>query len=237
MFNKRELGVLLLISLIIGFLLSFRELRAYSVDVFNNYLKNTGFAFIAVSIGIIASKFASYRFGCNAEFRLWTIDRFGFHHAAYSRKSFPAWLLFPIGFIFLSLGYFKWLALYVFDVEHISRELKGRNYSRVSEWEIALIAFVGILANVALAIFSKFMGWNDFALLNIWIAFFSIIPYSELNGMKIFQGSAMLWIFSAVSVSTILILINILNPTTTLISALIFAIAAVIAWFNFFERK
>jgi len=81
------------------------------------------------------------------------------------------------------------------------------------------------------------MGWNDFALLNIWIAFFSIIPYSELNGMKIFQGSAMLWIFSAVSVSTILILINILNPTTTLISALIFAIAAVIAWFNFFERR
>src|SRR3989344_1753480 len=126
MFKKKEIGVLALISLIIGFLLSFKELNDYSLEVLKTYLRNTGFALITVLISMTIAKLAAYRFGCDAEFRLWTIDRLGFHHAAHLEKPLPAWILFHLGFVFLSLGYIKWLALYVFDVSNVSRELKGR---------------------------------------------------------------------------------------------------------------
>lgn len=236
MFNKKEIGTFVLVSLIIGFLLSFEELNAYNTETLNIYLKNTGYAIITVLLNMIVLKLSAYRYGCNVEFRLWTLERYGFHNSQHLKKPIPMWIL-PLILIFIPRGYIKWLALFVFDVEHISRELKGKNYSKITEWELALIVFYGVIANVGLAIFSKFMGWNDLALLSIGFALFSVIPFSELNGMKIMQGSTMLWIFSVIIVSLIIILINILNPVTTLISALIFAFAVVIAWFNFFERR
>ncbi len=237
MLNKKEIGIFALVSLVIGFLMSFKELNAYNAETFNVYIKNTGYAAITVLLNMIVLKLSAYRYGCNVEFRLWTLERYGFHNAQHLKKPIPMWILTPLIFIFVTRGYIKWLALFVFDIEHISRELKGKNYSKITEWELALIVFYSIIANVGLAIFSIFMGWNDLALLNAGLALFSVIPFSELNGMKIMQGSIMLWIFSVIMVSLIVILINISNPITTLISALIFAFAVVIAWFNFFERK
>ena len=63
------------------------------------------------------------------------------------------------------------------------------------------IAATGIIANLFLALIFYFIGGNFgvlFAKLNIWFAFFNMIPISDLDGNKIFFGNLVLWSFLAI---------------------------------------
>ena len=65
---------------------------------------------------------------------------------------------------------------------------------------MGLIAASGIFANLFFAIIGYLVGgpfFTLFSLLNIWMAFFNIIPISDLDGNKIFFGSLILWSFLA----------------------------------------
>ena len=46
-------------------------------------------------------------------------------------------------------------------------------------------------------IISYLLGYPDFARLNLYLAFFNMIPISDLDGNKIFFGSIVLWSFLA----------------------------------------
>ncbi len=236
MLKKHEIGAICLASLVIGFVTSFRHLQTYEWQTLFTFLKFAGLGLIAVIACVATSKFVANEFGCDAEFRLWTMDRYGFERKHYLRKTMPTWILVPLFLVFISWGYIKWLGLLVFDIGHSTRVAKGRDYTEMTEWELALIAFYGLLTNVALAIISKFLGWDAFSSLNIWFVFFNLLPISELNGTKILHGSIMLWIFSIVLVSIMIILLGITNILTTVIAAVAFALVAVIAFFHFFER-
>lgn len=236
MFKKQEIGTIILASLAMGFVISFKELQTFEVETLYSFLKSAGFALITVLLCMIASKIAAYKFGCGAEFRLWTMERYGFHKRHYVKRPIPTWLAFPLFLVFISWGTIKWLALLVFDIAHTTRALGKTEYSEVTEWELGLIAFYGLLANIALAIISKFAGWSSLASLNIWFVFFNLLPFSELNGMKILNGSKMLWIFIVILSAMILILLGMGNFVTVLIAAVAFALLAVVAFFHFFER-
>ena len=240
MFNKNEIWVFILASLVIGYLFSFRQFMqattaGLSLGEILEWLKLSGLALIALLGYTSTCKVIAWRFGCDTEFKLWSMGRYGFRKKAYFKRPFLAWLFVPIGLIFLTFGYVKWLALTVFDAVPITRI--GKEYSEITEWEIGLIAFFGIFANIVLAVISKMVGWHTFASINIWFAFFNLLPFSELNGAKILHSSIMLWLFGFIFTIVILILLGITNIVTTLVAAAIAAIIAVVLFYLFFGRE
>jgi len=237
MFNKEEIIIFLLVALLIGYLFSFKELMTKSLnwDAVLAWLKLSGLALIALLSCVVVCNMVTWHFGCDAEFRLWCVKQYSFHKRSYFKRSLPAWILFPLGLVFLTLGYVKWLALLVFDVVPTTKV--GREYAEITEWELALIAFFGLFANLMLAVISKIAGWHTLASINMWYAFFNFLPISELNGAKILHGSKMLWIFGFVFTVIILILLGIAHIVTTLVAAGVLALIAVVLFYCFFERK
>jgi Zn-dependent protease len=103
--------------------------------------------------------------------------------------------------VLFPLKNFVWMASLVFDIKpRIYRGAKRHGlytFSEITEYHLGLIAASGVVINLILAIVGYFVGFPLFARLNIYYAFFSILPLSELDGNKIFFGSKILWSFLA----------------------------------------
>lgn len=93
------------------------------------------------------------------------------------------------------------MASLVFDVKpRVYRSAKRfglYTFSDVTEYHLGLIAASGIALNLILAVVGYFLGFALFARLNIYFAFFNILPIADLDGSKILFGSKILWSFLA----------------------------------------
>ncbi len=192
MINKNEIIVVLLITLILAFTISLVK----SSEIFLYTLLSV---FIIITANILAKKVASYHLDSEIEIKLWEIKRHGFKPRKYFKKVFQAGAFFPILIAAFSLGYLKWMACLVFDVKaKVHRAAKRHGlytYSGMTEYHIGLIAASGILINLILAVSSYLIGFDEFSRLNIYYAFFNMLPLSDLDGNKIFFGSFILWSF------------------------------------------
>jgi len=194
MLNLKEISsilvVVLVITLAIGLFKSIGALLYTLLAVFFVFLVN-----------ILAKKIASFYLDSEIEIKLWGIQRYGFKPRHYFKRPFPAGILFPIILAIISLGNFIWMACLVFDVKpKIYRAAKRHglySYSEMTESHIGLIAAAGVMANLIFAVVGYLMGFSEFSRLSIFLAFFNMIPLSDLDGNKIFFGSLVLWSFLA----------------------------------------
>tara|TARA_Y100000310_G_scaffold150995_1_gene150514 strand:+ start:5234 stop:5860 length:627 start_codon:yes stop_codon:yes gene_type:complete len=194
MINKNEIFSILLITLILAFTISL-------LNISETFLPVLISIFIIITANVFAKKIASYHLDSEIEIKLWEVKRYGFKPTKYLKKSFPAGAFFPILITTFSFGYLKWMASLVFDVKpKIYRAAKRYglyNFSEMTEYHIGLIAGSGIVINLFLAIIGYLIGFDEFSKLNIYYAFFNILPISDLDGNKIFFGSLILWSFLA----------------------------------------
>jgi len=230
MFKKEEFAYFGLSSLVLGYII------AFSAFTWLGWLQGIGFALAMILVHVMTQKIVAYRFGAKLEYELWHIKRYWFYETSYFKRPFPAWLIIPLLLGVVSGGFIKWFGILTFEAAPTTRRAQRRWYE-VTEWEFALIAISGIFANLILAIISQFLGWNEFALLNILFAFFNALPFSQLDGSKILFGSRMLWIFSIILITAMMILIGISNIITTIIAALALAIITVIIYYSSYEVK
>ena len=230
MFRKEEFAYFGLAAIILGYVIAFSEFTWLS------WLKGIGLSLSMIAVHVLAQKLAAYRFGANLEYELWKMKRYWFFEKSYFKRPMPAWILVPLFLAIVSFGFIKWLAILTFEAFPTTRRIARRWY-KLTEWEYALIAISGIFANLILAIVSEFLGWHDFAVLNILFAFFNVLPFSQLDGTKILFGSRMLWIFSIILVVAMLILIGISNIIATVIAALALAIIAVLIYYSGHEKR
>ena len=68
----------------------------------------------------------------------------------------------------------------------------------MTERHIGLIAAAGIAMNLIAAIIGYIINQPEFAKLNIYFAFFNMLPLSDLDGNKILFGNKVLWSFLAI---------------------------------------
>ena len=194
MFNKKEIAVIAIATIIFAFIFSFAE----TASVFFYFLAAVLFIFV---INSLAKKISSYYLDSKIEIKFWEIKRYGFKPHKHFKRPFPSGILFPLITAAASVGYFVWMASLVFDVKpKIYRAAKRfglYSFSEMTEQHIGLIAASGVLANLFFAIIGYLIGFSDFARLNIYYAFFNLIPLSDLDGNKIFFGSLVLWSFLA----------------------------------------
>lgn len=195
MLNKKEIVYILAVTLILAFTISLVE----SIEIFLYTLSSI---FLILLINISAKKIMSFYLDSEIEIKIWEIKRYGFKIKKQFKKQFPAGLFLPIIVTAFSFGYITWMASLVFDVKpKIYRAAKRRgiySFLEMTESQFGLIASSGIIANLIIAVISYFMGFSDFARLNIYYAFFNMIPISDLDGNKIFFGNLVLWVFLAV---------------------------------------
>src|SRR3989344_5153389 len=101
----------------------------------------------------------------------------------------------------LTFGRVVWMASLVFEVKPTTYRAAKRHglysYSEMTEAHIGYIAAVGILANLFFAFIGYLLGFSEFSRLSIFYVFFNMLPFSDLDGNKVFFGNIILWSFLA----------------------------------------
>ncbi len=208
MMNKKEILVSLLVILLISFTINL-------LKDWNEFLVILLSVSIVIIANIFTKKILAYYLDSEIEIKLWEIQRLGFRAGQHFKRPFPAGAFIPIlsKLIFFPFKSFIWMASLVFDIKpKVYRSAKRHglySFSEVTESQMGIIAAAGIVVNLCLAVIGYFAGFTLFAQLNIYYAFFNMLPLSDLDGNKIFFGNLVLWSFLA-SITLIGLLLSIL---------------------------
>ena len=194
MFNKKEILLILVISIILAFSISL-------IETWNLFLYSFLAVLVVILINVFAKKIAGYYLDSDVEVKLWEIERYGLKPENTFKKPLPAGAFFPLisKIFFFSLASFVWMASFVFDVKpKIYRAAKRHglySFSEMNEAHIGYIAGVGIIANLIFALIGYLIGspFDEFARINLYYAFFNMLPISDLDGNKVFFGSLLAW--------------------------------------------
>lgn len=196
MFNKKEIIIILAITLILGFLISV-------VETMEIFLYSLLAIFLIITINIISKKIMSYYLDTEIEIKLWEITQFGVKAHQHFKKPFPAGAFVPIisKVILFAIPKFVWMGSLIFNVKPKIYKAAKRHglysFSEITESQVGVIASAGIIANLLAAIIAYLIGFPEFSRLSIFYAFFNMIPFSDLDGNKIFFGNIVLWSFLA----------------------------------------
>jgi len=226
MFNKKEVISILIAALVLGYLSSFKTLT------WIGWLAAAGLALAVLFVHHLGQKFTALFYDCSTESSLWTVRQYSFKKSGHFKFDFPMWAALPIFLVWITsiaASPLKWLAITTFDATPLPSRVH-RKYAELTDWDLALIAAGGLFFNALLAIVSQLLGWNSFAMLNVYFMIFNLIPFSNLDGGKIFFGSVMLWIFCIVFSVLLLFLLG-SSMLANVIVAVVIALIAVILYY------
>ena len=193
MFTKKEIAYMLVTTIILGFAF---EVREFSL---NGFFYISLLILIIIALNIFAKKITGFYLDAEIEAKPWEVKRYWWTTGSHFKKPFPAGMVMPLITTAITLGYIPWMASLVFDIKpKIYRAAKRHGlykFTEMTEYHLGLIAASGILVNILLSVLGYFLGYSDFARLNLYYALFNIIPISDLDGNKIFFGNLVLWSF------------------------------------------
>lgn len=181
LFSRLEMKHLLIAWLVLGFCFSAGAISSPSrfPFIFIIALTTVGVGFIAHEL---AHKFAARKFGCWAEFRLWTWG-----------------LVLALVLALISGGRFIFATPGAVYIIPLVRPLWGY---KLTKRENGLISLAGTMANIALAatffILTGFggtlslVGWQG-CRVNLWLAAFNMLPFNPMDGRKVLSWSKGVW--------------------------------------------
>jgi hypothetical protein len=170
----------------------------------------TGIFLIVITLNIITKKLTARYYNAELKTKFWYLQRYGFEKKAKFKNPIPM-IWFPFAIAIISDTRLSWLAITISDIKKkITRVTRKHKFIEISEFQTSLIIASGIIANIILAtliyLIMILTNTNSIILqslinINLYYAFWSLIPLSNLDGMKIIIGSRKLW-----AILTILIL-------------------------------
>ncbi|MBL7100983.1 MAG: hypothetical protein ISS23_03460 [Nanoarchaeota archaeon] len=178
----------------------------------------TNFFRVAVGVTLVVlmhytgHKWAARRYGVDVTHKVWSIRRYGLAKKAHFPiridflnitvvpiKSFPLGAVLAVIISFLSNGRFFFTPVEAIDIKSKEYKRMGRWRLKVLERETARIAFAGPVANILFAFvlqsFNKSGMFDQVILISCLYALYHMIPWSQLDGAKIFFGSMHLYVF------------------------------------------
>ena len=203
MLNKKEIGAIIVLTIILAFSISLHKISDETgIAMFLPALLGV---FIALMVNVLVKKITAFYMDTEIEVKIWEFKKWGFRAHDKFKKNFPAGAFFPVIFaiILAPLKGITWMASLVFEVKAQKYKTAKRHgyysFSEATENNIGGIAAAGVIANLIFAIIFYMMGYSYFAEINLWLAFFSMIPISDLDGNKIFFGNNILWVVLAIA--------------------------------------
>ena len=162
---------------------------------------------IIISISILAKKITANKLEINIENKIWNFKRYGLNKDSEFKKPIPLGLILPLLLSFLSAGIIKFFAFLQFESRalpsKVTKKYGKSRFSTVLDWDDALIAFYGIIPLLCLALISKFIStsyspFQELSRLAFYYTLPSLIPFGQLDGMKLFMGSRNLYILALI---------------------------------------
>jgi hypothetical protein len=192
MFNKKEILIIVPTIIILAFIVALTDLKSL-------FLISLAYVSIIIILNIFTKKAVGYFLDTDVEIRAWEMKRYWFRKHDYFKRAIPIGLFLPIILKVISVGFINWTAALSYEVKaKIYRAAKRHGlyaFSDISEAQIGVIAAVALGVNLIAALIGYFAGFPDFSKLSLAFVFFSLIPFSDLDGNRIFFGSVALWIF------------------------------------------
>jgi Zn-dependent protease len=159
--------------------------------------------FCVIVINVLAKKITGFYLETDIEIKFWEIEGFGIRKRRQFKKPFAIGAFLPLisKIILFPIQGLTWMASLMFEVKPRSYRAARRHglytFSEITEEHMGYIAAVGIFASLIFAVIGYLIGFTEFARLNLYYAFFNMIPISHLDGNKIFFGNIVLWSFLA----------------------------------------
>jgi Zn-dependent protease len=175
-FTKREIRDLLISVLILTLIFSFFRVEAFLEALFIVLV-------VFIPHEIFGHKLVAQRYGCSAEYRMWLEGLFlGLITA-----------LIPFGIVFIAPG-----AVYI---SPFVRKKFAFRIAYLSRKEYGIISLAGPLINIVLGtllFFSSLFYPLEILILasrfSFFLAFFNLIPFPPLDGMKILLWNRKIWL-------------------------------------------
>ena len=193
-FSNEEIRALLLTILTAAFILSFRQWGETTFD-FSVGIRNFFNAFLIVTLSLLVKvsvqKIYSLHIGYKMEYQFWLTG-----------------ILISIFLCFLTNGWLPFLALGGFVVTMLPGHRLGFFRYNINYFSIGIIAVMGPLANLGLAIFFKMFSWLPSPLIataikfNVLIAIFSMLPIPPMDGSKILYAARPFYVFCLAGIIT-----------------------------------
>ena len=210
-----------------------------------NYLKFVILSFIAWIVYFLTQNHFSKVYGCNIDYKIWSIERFGFAKGAHlplkfgklTIKKIPLGIILPILISFLSDGGLYFTAVISSIVSIVPAYRLGRMFTKLTEIEEAKVAVSGPLSLIGLAVLIKIFDvepLNELVLVSSMIALSNMFPLPGLDGIKVLFGSRLWYIFSASFVLASAFLLNFVSGFSALILGLLIALFVL---FHYFYKK
>lgn len=236
-------------SLITGFVFWFDDKKQVFIlsDWILNYFKYAIFSFISLLIYSLVQTHLSKLYGSSLNYSIWGVKRYWFERRAHFPKRIPGFFTikkFPLGVFvpllvsFLSSGglYFAAVLSSAVTVNPIYR--LGRSYTHLGDFEVAKIAVSGPMSIILLAVLIKIIGASDLEDLTFVCSIIAIsymLPFPGLDGLKIFFGSRLLYVFSIIFILITVFLLNFVSGISALFIGLIFGIIGMANYFYFYK--
>jgi hypothetical protein len=195
MLNSKEILTIIGLTILITILVS-------PINSVNAFLIGLVSVVLVLLINIFAKKIMGFFLEAEVEIKLWKIERYGLKPSRRFKWPIPAGIIFPILIGIVTLGRVAWLATFVFDVKpRVYRAAKRHglySFSEMTEYHMGLIAASGVIANLIAAFIGYLLNFPIFSMINVYMAFYNMIPFSDLDGNKLFFGSFIMWTFLAI---------------------------------------
>jgi Zn-dependent protease len=223
-FSGQEVKAILITILAAAFILTFRSWGDKTFN-FNAGMINLFNAFLIVALSLIVKvsvqKIYALHIGYKFEYRLWFYG-----------------ILAAIFLTFVSNGYLAVLALGGFIIEMMPGHRLGYFRYGINYYSIGVIALMGPLSSIALALFFRMFSFMNNPLVelaikfNVLIAFFSMLPLPPLDGGKVLYGARPLYAFGMAGITAAGILILMAKSIPMIIFGALFI--AVLGWAVYF---
>ncbi len=228
-YNKKEILNLFLGAVILGFIFSARN---WGYSTFNVGIGLTYFfrmfilSLIILLVYQTSHKLIAKKYHAHSTFRLWHLQRWWFTKSAKFKKPIPAGVILPLFFSLITNGFIKFAAVGSSEVTSIESKRIHKKFKHLTENDLARIHLVGPLTVLLLSlILIQFPGFSEIVTIAYTLAIFSMMPFSGLDGGKVFFGSLPLYIFGTGFIVLSAILMQFLAPIWVLILSIITALS------------
>jgi len=196
MFTREEFGHILITIVVLMFVVNFSNVIEGDIDY--KFIGISGlYIALILFVSITTKKLVADFYESTLEIRIWNLQRFGFSREAHLEKPIPAGVIFPFFISLLSLGNFLWFATLESRVEGTSARASkthGRfRFTELTDIHLGLIVASGVVVTLFLAVIAYFINAPELARWSIYYAAYSLLPFGNLDGTKIFFGKKEIW--------------------------------------------
>lgn len=193
--KKQEVFSILICIILMAFIMSIKN---FELNI-ESFIYGLLYSFIIISVWVAVKKISAYRRQVKIEHSIWKLYRYGLWKSSHFNHPFPMGLFFPVLLSLISGGFIKALTLLQFNSRalpsKITKTYGNKRFSDVMEWDDGIIAFWGIVSLLLLSIICLNLTnyWSNFLILSkyaLYFAIWNIIPFSQLDGTKIFFCSS-----------------------------------------------